>query len=263
MSAVAAAIGGAAVLGVGGAMIGASATRDAAQQQADAARNAAGLQYQMYEQQRQDQAPWRAAGESALKDMQNPAFQRDFSMQDFQQDPGYQFRMDQGQKALEASAAARGGLMGGNFGTALSQYGQNYASNEYQNAYNRFTNNQSNRFNRLASIAGIGQTANGQTAQAGMNAANNAGEAMMGGANAMAGAQIAQGQMWGNTLSSIGSQGANAWLTNQYMNRGMGNNYGGNSGAGYESSLNSLQSPTGPSFGASAPGGGGGGFSLE
>lgn len=263
MSAVAAAVGGAAVLGVGGAIIGSNATKDAAQTQADAARYAADTQYKMYQQQRDDQAPWRQAGQGALSQMQDPSFQKDFSMSDFQQDPGYQFRMDQGQKALEASAAARGGLMGGNFGTALSQYGQDYASNEYQNAYNRFTNNQSNRFNRLASIAGVGQTANGQLAQAGMNAANNAGEAMMSGANGMAGAQVAQGQMWGNTLSSLGSQGSNAWLQSQYMNRGMsGLGGGGGGGGGWESSLNSVQSPSGPAFGASAPGGGGGGFSI-
>ena len=66
---------------------------------------------------------------------------RDFSLSDFQTDPGYQFRMQQGMDALQNSAAARGGLMGGDTGRALAEYGQNFASNEFQNAFNRYQQN--------------------------------------------------------------------------------------------------------------------------
>lgn len=101
-----------------------------------------------------------------------------FSAEDFQTDPGYEFRLGQGQRALESSAAARGGLLSGAAAKALTKYNQDFASNEYQNAYNRFTNDQTNMFNRLANIAGVGQTATNQLGQAGQNYATNAGNAM-------------------------------------------------------------------------------------
>jgi hypothetical protein len=111
-----------------------------------------------------------------------------------QNDPGYQFRLDQGQKALENSAAARGGLLSGGTGKALQDYGQQYASNEYGNVYNRalgqyqqnyniFQNDQANKFNRLASLAGLGQTSAGQLTSAGQSAANNISNIDLGSAN--------------------------------------------------------------------------------
>lgn len=216
MSAVAAAIGGSAALGLGGAIMQSGAAKDAAQMQADASRYAADQQRQMYEEQRSDQQPWRQAGVGALSQMQDPYFQQNFSMSDFQQDPGYQFRMDQGMKALQASAAARGGLMSGNMGQALAQYGQDYASNEYQNAYNRFTNNQATRFNRLASIAGVGQAANSAVGAAGQNYANSVGGLMTGAANAGAAATIGSANAWSGALSGIGNNVTNGVMMNRY-----------------------------------------------
>lgn len=84
---------------------------------------------------------------------------RDFSMADFEQDPGYAFRLEQGQKALERSAAARGGLISGNTGGALQKFGQGLASEEYQNAFNRYQINRSNQLAPLQSLFGAGQTA--------------------------------------------------------------------------------------------------------
>jgi hypothetical protein len=205
-----------AVAGLGGAVISSNAAKDAAQTQADAANRASDLQYQEYQQQRTDNAPWRQAGADALSGLSNPYFQQNFSMSDFNQDPGYQFRMQQGQQALERSAAARGGLGGGAEGKALTRYGQDYASGEYQNAYNRFTNDQSNRFNRLSSIAGLGQTANAQIGQAGQNYANNVGNNYMGAANAQGAAGVASANAYGNALSGFGnnlsSLGTLSWL---------------------------------------------------
>lgn len=200
---IAAGIGAAGV--IGGSILSANAAGHAADTQAGAARYAADLQNQQYQQTRQDQQPWRDAGNTALSQMGNPDFQKTFSMQDFQQDPGYQFRMDQGMQALQRSAAARGGLMNGGTLKGLTDYSQNAASNEYQNAYNRFNTDNSTRFNRLASIAGLGQTANGQTAAAGMNYANQAGEAAMGGANAQGAAGIAGANAISGGLSGLGN----------------------------------------------------------
>lgn len=137
----------------------------------------------------------------------DPSLTKSFTADDFQKDPGYDFRMQEGQKALERSAAAKGGLMGGGFGKALSRYGQDYASNEYQNAYNRFTNDQTNRFNRLSSLSGLGQTANAQLGQAGQNYANQAGQNMMGAANAQGAAGIASANAWGGAASNLGNLG--------------------------------------------------------
>jgi hypothetical protein len=119
---------------------------------------------------------------------------RDFSMADFQKDPGYQFRMQEGQKAIERSAAARGGLNSGATLKALSRYGQDFASNEYTNAYNRFNSDRDRRFNRLSSLAGIGQTASGQLMQAGQNYGNNVSANQIGYGNAAGAANIARGQ---------------------------------------------------------------------
>jgi len=70
----------------------------------------------------------------------------------FQTEPGYQFRFEEGMRALDRGAAARGGLLSGGYGRKAIRYGQGFASNEYTNVYNR-----------IANIAGMGQTANSQS----------------------------------------------------------------------------------------------------
>lgn len=137
--------------------------------QANATNQANATLERMYKQQRQDIEPWQKSGLAALGKMENPDFQRDFTAADFQQDPGYEFRMAEGQKAIERSAAAKGGLRGGGSLKALSRYGQDFASNEYGNAYNRFNADRDRRFGRLSNIAGMGQNAVGQLVNAGQN----------------------------------------------------------------------------------------------
>jgi hypothetical protein len=90
-----------------------------------------------------------------------------------QNDPGFQFRLQQGTDAIQRSAAAKGNLLTGGTAKDLTDYAQNSASNEYGNVYNRalgeyqqryniFQQHQADQYNRLASIAGLGQTAVGQ-----------------------------------------------------------------------------------------------------
>jgi len=134
---------------------------------------------------------------------------RDFSMADFQADPGYAFRLAEGQKALERSAAAGGRFLGGATLKALTRYGQGMGSQEFGNAYNRFQTNRSTRFNQLAAVAGIGQTANGQLAQLGQTNALTQGNNLMGAANASGAASIAAGNGWSSALNN----GVNNWLT--------------------------------------------------
>lgn len=206
------AVGGGALVG---SILGGGAARDAAAAQEAAARESAQAQLQMYNQTREDQAPWRAAGADALKQLQDPGFQKTFSMSDFAADPGYQYRMSEAQKALSHNAAANGSMFGGNFAKALNQNVQDQASQEYQNAYNRFNNDQSTRFNRLSSIAGLGQTANGQVQQAGQSAANGLSSAYGSIGNAQAAGAIGQANA---TTNGIG-QGLNTWMNYQMMNK--------------------------------------------
>lgn len=171
-------------------------------------------QRRQYDQTRADNEPWRTTGAKYLGELDNSMgdLNRSFSMSDFQEDPGYQFRMNEGQKALERSASAKGRLNSGATMKALTRYGQDYASNEFQNAYNRFTNDQTNRFNRLSSLSGLGQVANQNNQQAGMNASNNISNAYTDMGNATASGMIAGDNRRANlfnqylqTGSSLGS----------------------------------------------------------
>lgn len=229
----AAVAGGAVVGGVASGALGAKGAKDAANAQADAARDSAQLQYDMYQQQREDQTPWRDAGNSALNsliirlglDGGKGGLLDSFSDQDFEGDPGYQWRMEQGQKGIESSAAARGGLLSGAAGKAISKYNQNFASNEYGNAYNRFNQNQANIFNRLAAIAGVGQQATNQIGQAGQNYATGAGNALQYAGTARASGYANQANALNSGLGSITGgligYGNNAGWGNT------GNTYGG------------------------------------
>lgn len=104
--------------------------------------------------------------------------QRDFTNADFVKDPGYQFRMDEGAKAVDYGAAARGGALSGAAAKQMQRYGQGFASNEFMNAYNRWNQDKANKFNRLSGISGTGQAQVNQLTNAGQNyqnSVNNAG----------------------------------------------------------------------------------------
>ena len=99
-----------------------------------------------------------------------------FSMADYQQDPGYQFRLQEGLKQLQGKAAARGGALSGATLKGVQGYAQGLASQEYGNAYDRYIQQQQNRYNMLAAQQGMGLRTGGSLAdlssQYGANAAN-------------------------------------------------------------------------------------------
>lgn len=164
------------------------ASQNAAKAQTDAAKLSSDTALQMskesnsliqrqYDQSRADLEPWRTAGADALGELStglrpDGTFNRDFTLSDFVKDPGYQFRMDEGSRALEGSAAARGTMLSGGTLKALSRYGQDYASGEYSSAYNRWNADNDRRFNRLSGVAGTGQTTAQQVASLGANSAS-------------------------------------------------------------------------------------------
>jgi hypothetical protein len=207
-----------------GGLQGASAAKKAANAQIAAAQQAGDLQKEMYYTNLAQQAPFREAGLSAqnklldymgLSPNAGGKYTKDFSMQDFQQDPGYAFRVSEGMKALDRTAASRGGLLSGATLRGATRYGQDMASQEYTNAFNRYQTNRANQLNPLQSLMGAGQTAANQVGAAGQNYANQAGEAYMGAGNARASGYVGSANAWSNALG----QAANTYSQNQMLNR--------------------------------------------
>jgi hypothetical protein len=171
---------------VGSAVIGGIASNKAAGTQAAAADRAAAGQERMFERQVELSEPWRKAGEQALNKLVPLTDYQTFGMDQFRADPGYGFRMSEGMKALERSAAARGGLLSGAALKGIQRFGQDLGSQEYQNAFNRYQAERAARLGPLQSLAGVGQTTAQQIGEAGMRTAANIGETQMSGAAARA-----------------------------------------------------------------------------
>lgn len=232
---------------VSSAVIGASASRSASKTQAAAAGQAADVSQQQYEQTRADQAPYREAGYNALAEMQRTAgnvpgaFK--FGAGDYQADPGYAFRLSEGQKALDRSAAARGGLISGGALKAATRFGQDMGSQEYQNAYNRaYTGygtdvaRENQLYNRQAALAGIGQTSTNLTGQFGAANAANVGNLMTSGAAAQGAGQVGMANAITGGLGTYLNYSQNNALLNA-LNRNRTSNYNapvnfGGSGSG-------------------------------
>jgi hypothetical protein len=236
---------------LGSAVLGAFSSNKAAKTQSQAATQAADISQQQYEQTRADQAPYREAGYNALAEMQRTAGNVPgaftFGANDYQQDPGYAFRLSEGQKALDRSAAARGGLISGGALKAATRYGQDMGSQEYQNAYNRALTgyntgvaSENQLYNRQAGLAGIGQTSANFTNNAGATNAANVGNAYGAAAQANAsgymGAANAVGQGLGQYINYNQNQAQNSLLQQVLQNRG-GGGYMTEPYSGYNASI--------------------------
>lgn len=220
--------GWAAAAAVGGALISANAAGNAADAQSQSAADSNALQKQMFDKQTELNAPFRdngLAGQNRLMDLLGLSTNtgaagfgsaaKTFGASDFQADPGYQFRLDQGQKAIERSAAARGGVLSGAAVKAASDYNQGAASQEYGNAYNRFQTDRTNLLNPLQSLAGQGQTASNAMATNAGNYGVNAGNTLTQAGNAQASGYIGQANAVNNGIS----QGYSNYQNNSIMNK--------------------------------------------
>jgi hypothetical protein len=198
---------------IANALIGSSAARSAAGTQAQAQQRALDLQALQYQQQRADLQPFVSAGATAqnrLLDLMGLSkntgaegfgrYTKDFSMSDFEADPGYGFRFSEGQKALERNAAARGGFMSGAALKAAARYGQEMGSQEYQNAFNRYQTNRANQLNPLGSLLSSGQAAATNQAGAAGNYGAQAGQGMTNIGAANAAGTMASANALGNAL---------------------------------------------------------------
>ena len=172
-----------------------------------------------------------ASGEVGLID-------RATTQEDVMQDPGYQFGMQQGQQALDRKIAAMGGRVSGASLKAAARYGTDYASTGYNAAYQRGQD----RLNRLASLAGLGQTATQASAQSGANSANAISNLMTSQGDANAAHSISQGNIWGNA----GNQLAGFYMNQQRQPQYQPNSYGAGYGGGYVN-----QGPSGGDAGGS------------
>ena len=236
-------------------MRNANAVEKAAKMQANAAQNAANLGSQtagqqmdlardIFAQQTALNEPFRQGGINALNRMQDllglssnrkaPGYgslSKNFTMADFQADPGYAFRMSEGLKALDRQAAARGGLISGGALKAAQGYGQDLASQEYMNAFNRFQTNRTNLLNPLQAMTGTGQTATTTLSQAGQNMGTNVSNAMgasgqaqmnamTAGADARASGYLGAQEGWNKAINSALSRGTteDERLMREYMN---------------------------------------------
>lgn len=215
-----------------------SAANSAANTQANAQDAATNAQLQMFNTVQAENAPYRQVGQNALGQLQilsgqadptNPnfnSFSHSFDASDLNSNlsPGYQFALDQGNRATTNMANLSGGAFSGNTLAAISQYNVGAAQQGYQQAYENYNTNQGNIFNRLADIAGIGQTANAQSA---------------GSANAMspgiastiagAGASRAGGTIGTANALSSGVNNASSWYS---LGSILNGNTGGSGGYG-------------------------------
>lgn len=163
---------------------------------------------------------------------------RPFSMSDYEEDPGYQFRRDEGLRGLEGSAAGRGGLLSGATLKALNKYNSDLASQEYGNAYNRYNADIDRRFNRLSSLAGIGQTATRDVASMGSQTAQNVAQNQIGAGNARASGYVGQANaITGAINNGVTSYQLNKLLTPQQTSTswgtpGLNNFFYGSGGSG-------------------------------
>ncbi|HEU4805006.1 MAG TPA: hypothetical protein VFS91_04240 [Nitrobacter sp.] len=140
-----------------GGLLGKSSAKKAARSQETMLREALGLQERMFNQGREDLAPWREAGAASLGDamaMLRPGYDHTTS-------PGYDFRLGEGLRAVENSAAARGILQSGGTLKGIDRYAEGMAASDF-----------GDRFNRLSTLAGMGSAATGQGVSAGQAFAN-------------------------------------------------------------------------------------------
>jgi len=214
---------------VGSSLIGSQASKSAASTQANAAAQASDAQRAMFERQVELQEPFRQAGlkgQNRLlellglsEDKNVPGYGKyataEFGMDKFTADPGYAFRMSEGMKALERSAAARGGLLSGATLKGTQRYGQDLASQEYQNAFNRYQAERAGTLNPYQALAGTAQTSANTLTNAAGNLGTQLGSNIIGAGNAQAAGQIGQA----NAIVGGLGQGINFYQNQQLLNR--------------------------------------------
>lgn len=194
-------IGG--VASIGSALLGSRAAGKAADAQAQSGEAAIAEQRRQFDLSRSDMAPYREAGQQAigsLSDMLQPGYDHTTS-------PGYQFRLDEGNRAIENSAAAKGLLLSGGNLKDIIGYSQGMAADDFDR-----------QFNRTASVAQGGQQVGMGLAQLGQQSANNIGNTMMGIGNARASGYMGAANAWSQGLGNLAQLGMSGAFGGQQTN---------------------------------------------
>jgi len=222
---------GMAILGgsVLGGLMSSKASGDAADAQGQAAAQSDATQRYMYDQTREDNAPFRETGVAANNKltelMNNGQFSRRFTQADMNADPVYQsglkFGLDQGTQGINRQAAAGGNFLSGATLKALTRFGNDYGSTKANESYNRFNTDQNSQYNKLAGLSGAGQQATNQVSAAGQNMANQVSQNQINAGDARASGYMGQAKAWNNAIGT----GVNAWQQNKLLG-----SYGGSSG---------------------------------
>lgn len=195
--------------GLVGAGMQAKAAKDAARTQAAAADRAMAQEREMYDISRADLAPYRETGYTALRDIgaMRPYLTGQFGEEQLAQylDPSMAFRMKYGTQATERAKNVGGGLLSGNTLRSLTEFGQDLASTEYANAFNRAQQERTNIYNILGNIAGMGQNATNTGVQSAQNLAAQQTGLLTGQAAAQAAGQVGAANAYGGAFGNIGN----------------------------------------------------------
>ena len=210
---------------IGGALLSGEASKSAANTQADASRQATQAQQDALNKQIALNQPFYDTGVNAMNKLAGQANYTPAAF-NYEADPGYAFRFGEGMKGINATAAARGGLISGNALRAASDYGQASGSQEYQNAYNRYlTNNAQNlqAYNTNTAnqqyLANLGQSsANNQANQIG-NFGNSAASNMIGAGNANAAGTVGMANAVTSGLGTYLNYNQNQNMLNAFNDR--------------------------------------------
>lgn len=215
---------------LGSSLIGGVASSRAAKAQTQAADRATEAQERIFNRQVELQEPFRQVGVNALPELVEASRYDPFTLEKFQADPGYQFRLREGLRALDQSAAARGGLLSGNQLRGLTRFGQELGSQEYTNAFNRYQAQHAARLNPLQSLTGMGQTAantiGGYAGQFGQNIGAN----LIGAGNARASGYVGMANALTGGLGQYLNYSQTQDLLDMYRNAPGGTAIGGGRG---------------------------------
>lgn len=210
-------------------LMGSSASRSAANTQANSAQAQLDFNKQVYADQTAQFAPWQEMGMQGQQAYNSllglgsapSGFNSAVAAPNganYQQSPGYQFQMDQGLDAAQSSAYARGGGLSGRTLTDLNNYAQGVANQDYNGYMDRATNDYQTYLNRLQGVGQMGQASAGMQASAAGNYGTNGMNAIGSMGDARAAGTVGSANAWtsgiNNAIAGLGymqANGQNFW----------------------------------------------------
>ena len=246
MAWIASAIGASAVASIGGSLIQADASKNAANTMANAQLQSAAQQMQMFQQTQANAMPFVQQGQQAnmtlgqLLGIQqgtpsaggaNSSFMKPFDPSMYTASPGYQYQLQQSQQAIDANAAAQGRYTSGATLQQLLSNQVGLQAQDYQTALSNYNSQQLQNYNMLQNQAGLGANIGSGLGTQSQQVANQIGQNNVAGAAYQAQAQAAQGNAIGGTIGNIGMM-LGAYGLNHIGQLGGGGVGGGGVGGG-------------------------------